>query len=36
MKLGTVHILRNQSGWVSGVGQMIMFYAKKGWFTNEV
>ena len=22
--------------WVGGVGQMIMFYAKMGWFTNEV
>ena len=34
--LGTVHILRNQWDWVGEVGQMIMFYAKKEWFTNEV
>ena len=27
---GTIHILRNQSGWVGGVGKMIMFYAKMG------
>ena len=35
-KLGTVHLLRNQWDWVGGVGQMIMFYAKKVWFTNEM
>ena len=36
LQLGNIHILRNQSGWVGGVGQMIMFYAKKAWFTNEM
>ena len=36
MQLGTIHILRNQLDWVGGVGQMIMFYAKKVWFTNEL
>ena len=34
--LGTIHILRNQWDWVGGVGKMIMFHAKKIWFTNKV
>ena len=33
---GTIHILCNQSRWVGGVGQMIMSYAKKGSFINEL
>ena len=28
--------LPNQSGWVGGEGRMIMFYAKKGWFINDL
>ena len=28
---GTIHILRNQEGWVGGVGKMITFDYGGGW-----
>ena len=34
--LGTVHILRNQEGWVGGVGQMITLYLRRVGFIDVV